>query len=85
MSAETGLSPKCLGQRCPNASANFLAARLIYACRSDGAGSSLQADLGDLRRMHPMAMDGRAFAWLTPEGLEIAIHELGLDRRDMAA
>jgi hypothetical protein len=25
------------------------------------------------------------FVWLTPEGVEIAIQELGLDRRDMAA
>jgi hypothetical protein len=25
------------------------------------------------------------FAWLTPEGVEIAIQQLGLDRRDMAA
>jgi hypothetical protein len=25
------------------------------------------------------------FAWLTPKGAEIAIQELGLDRRDMAA
>jgi hypothetical protein len=25
------------------------------------------------------------FAWLTPEGAEIAIQELGLDREDMAA
>jgi hypothetical protein len=24
------------------------------------------------------------FAWLTPEGAEIAVQELGLDRRDMA-
>jgi hypothetical protein len=79
MSAETGLSPKCLGQRCPNASANFLAARLIYACRSDGAGSSLQADLGDLRRMHPMAMDGRA-ARERPTSLFYA--ELGANLRE---
>jgi hypothetical protein len=27
----------------------------------------------------------RGFAWLTPEGMEIATQELGLDRRDMAA
>ena len=25
------------------------------------------------------------FAWLTPEGVQIATQELGLDRRDMAA
>ena len=25
------------------------------------------------------------FVWLTPEGVEIAIQELGLDREDMAA
>jgi hypothetical protein len=25
------------------------------------------------------------FAWLTPEGAEVAIQELGLDREDMAA
>ena len=27
----------------------------------------------------------RRFAWLTPEGVEIAIQELGVDRRDVAA
>jgi hypothetical protein len=65
-------------------SAELEVIRRLFFCGLTWDGDFPSRDCSTSLRDRGLVKYEFGFAWLTPEGLEIAIRELGLDRRDMS-